>query len=37
MEEQISGARSANQVMSDLDGATADIRRKMTEKYNVEF
>lgn len=37
MEEQISGARSANQVMSDLDAASADIRRKMTEKYNVEF
>ncbi|PQO33838.1 hypothetical protein [Blastopirellula marina] len=36
-EENIKGARSANQVMSELDGASADIRRKMTQKYGVEF
>lgn len=37
MEEQIKGARSANDVMRDIDNATADIRRHMTEKYGVEF
>ncbi|RCS50662.1 hypothetical protein DTL42_11220 [Bremerella cremea] len=36
-EENIKGARSANQVISELDGASADIRRKMTQKYGVEF
>ncbi|PQO39733.1 hypothetical protein DTL21_03010 [Bremerella cremea] len=36
-EENIKGARSANVVISELDGATADIRRKMTQKYGVEF
>jgi len=37
MEEQIRGARSANEVMRDIANATADIRRTMTEKYGVEF
>ena len=37
MEEQIKGARSANEVMRDIANATADIRRHMTQKYGVEF
>ncbi len=37
MEEQIKGARSANDVMRDIANATADIRRHMTQKYGVEF
>lgn len=37
MEEQIKGAKSANDVMRDIDNATADIRRHMTQKYGVEF
>lgn len=37
MEEQIKGAKSANDVMRDIANATADIRRHMTEKYGVEF
>ncbi len=37
MEEQIKGARSANDVLRDIENATADIRRHMTEKYGVEF
>ncbi|MBA2114225.1 hypothetical protein [Bremerella alba] len=37
MEEQIRGAKSANDVMRDIENATASIRRHMTEKYGVEF
>lgn len=37
MEEQIQGAKSANDVMRDIENATADIRRHMTQKYGVEF
>ncbi|MEW4563068.1 hypothetical protein AB1K70_11115 [Bremerella sp. JC770] len=37
MEEQIKGAKSANDVMRDIENATASIRRHMTQKYGVEF
>lgn len=37
MEEQIKGAKSANDVMRDIENATADIRRHLTEKYDAEF
>ncbi|TWT29435.1 hypothetical protein [Blastopirellula retiformator] len=36
-QEQIRGASSANSVIQQLDAATADIRRHMTQKYQVEF
>ncbi|MBI1247030.1 hypothetical protein GC197_04205 [bacterium] len=36
-QENIRGARSANDVLRSIDNATADIRRQMTQKYGVEF
>lgn len=36
-EERVSGAKSARDIMQDIDAATAMVRRKMIEKYNVEF
>jgi hypothetical protein len=36
-EERVSGATDARAIFDQLEKATADIRRKMTMKYNVEF
>lgn len=36
-EERVSGAADARTIFDQLEKATADIRRKMTMKYNVEF
>jgi hypothetical protein len=36
-EERVRGAYSARQIMTDLDNATGEIRRRMTEKYKAEF
>jgi hypothetical protein len=36
-EERVSGATDARAVFAQLREATADIRRKMTMKYKVEF
>jgi hypothetical protein len=36
-EERVRGARSAREVMVEIENATAEIRRTMTEKYKAEF
>jgi hypothetical protein len=36
-EERVTSANSAKDLMQNLQKATADVRRKMTVKYNVEF
>jgi hypothetical protein len=36
-EERVSSAQSARDIMAQIDQATADVRRKMTQKYNVNF
>ena len=36
-EERAKGATSSRQIMQDIENATADIRRTMTERYQVEF
>lgn len=36
-EEKAAGATSAQEIMRNVDSETAGIRRKMTEKYEVEF
>ncbi len=36
-EERVSGSASARQIMAEIDMATADVRRAMTEKYKVNF
>jgi hypothetical protein len=36
-EERVGSAQSARDIMAQVDAATADIRRKMTQKYNVDF
>lgn len=36
-QERTLGAASAQQMWQDIETATADIRRVMTKKYNVEF
>jgi hypothetical protein len=36
-EERIAGTASAQEIMGEVAKATAEVRRKMTEKYQVEF
>ena len=36
-QERIRGYGNANQIMQGVETAMADMRRKMTEKYQVEF
>ena len=36
-EERVSGAKSARDIMQGIAGATADVRREMTKKYQAEF
>ena len=36
-QERLKGNLSANEIMRQIENATADIRRAMTQKYNVEF
>ena len=36
-EERVRGAGSARSVMQDINAATYEIRREMTDKYQVEF
>lgn len=36
-EERVEGASSARDIMQDVQDATADVRRQMTEKYEAEF
>ena len=36
-EERVSGADNARSIMQEIKKATADVRRKMTEKYQAEF
>jgi hypothetical protein len=36
-EERVNTAASGRDIMQQIDQATVDIRRKMTEKYQVEF
>ncbi len=36
-EERVRGYGEANNIMVEVDNATADIRRRMTEKYQVDF
>ena len=36
-EERVRGFSEAGSIMTDVANATSDIRRRMTEKYNVDF
>ena len=36
-EERISGASSARDIMTDINAATGEVRRRMAEKYSVDF
>ncbi len=36
-EERVRGAGSAREIMQQVAGATIDVRREMTQKYNAEF
>ncbi|MCH7729083.1 MAG: hypothetical protein IH991_21765, partial [Planctomycetes bacterium] len=36
-QERIRGSMSANLILQHIDNATSDIRRYMTQKYNVDF
>ena len=36
-EERVKGARSTRQIMQGVSNATADVRRRMTEKFQAEF
>ena len=36
-QERVGGTTDARQIMRELESATTDIRRKMVQKYNVEF
>jgi hypothetical protein len=36
-QERIRGNMSANMTVQGVEAATADIRRRMTEKYQMEF
>jgi hypothetical protein len=36
-EERAAGATNAREIFDQLATATAEIRRKMTTKYNAEF
>jgi hypothetical protein len=37
MEERGTGAAQARSIMQDIENVTAQVRRTMTEKYNLEF
>ncbi len=37
VQEKAKGTSAARAIMNDIDGATAKVRRDMTQKYNVEF
>lgn len=37
VQERAIGTSAARQIMKDIDAATAQMRRAMTQKYNVEF
>ena len=36
-EERTKGATNATNIMTDVENATAKIRRTMTERYQIEF
>ena len=36
-QERVRGFNEANNVMTEVANATSDVRRRMTEKYNVNF
>jgi hypothetical protein len=36
-QEEIQGNMQANMIVQGVEAATADIRRHMTEKYQMEF
>ena len=36
-EERVSSANNARTIVQGIEGATADVRRAMTQKYQVEF